>query len=202
MSEYIGLCHRCEHRAKYLEDYERAKQKLIEQGRRDEIPNLFVHRPRCECGLDQAVHSCYMYQPVKPLVIEKKRRRRTASACSSDDIRTVPCGTVTRGYPGSTCNDRRRAAAVLDTGGTEMTALEKQVGGEHYKQYRIQPAVFCQENRIPWCEANIIKYVCRHRTKGGAADIDKAIHYLELIKQMEYEPCECEEEKPRPLSWE
>jgi len=71
MNKYMGLCHRCEHRVKYIEDYEKEKQKLIAEGRRNEIESLFVHRPRCECGGGSAVHSCYMYQPVKPLIIEK-----------------------------------------------------------------------------------------------------------------------------------
>ena len=62
-----------------------------------------------------------------------------------------------------------------------------QVGGEHYKAMAIQPAEFCQRNRVPWCEANVIKYVCRHRVKNGRQDIEKAIHYLNLLLEWEYE---------------
>lgn len=65
-------------------------------------------------------------------------------------------------------------------------ALEVQVGGGHYKEFKIQPVEFCQANKIPYCEANVIKYVCRHANKNGAQDIKKAIHYLELLLQMEY----------------
>lgn len=67
-----------------------------------------------------------------------------------------------------------------------MNALEKQVGGSHYKDFAIQPAEFCQRNRLPYCEANVIKYVSRHRQKNGADDIKKAIHYLEMLLEMEY----------------
>lgn len=64
-------------------------------------------------------------------------------------------------------------------------ALQKEVGGEHYKM-KIQPIEFITANNIPFIEGNVIKYVCRHRKKNGVQDIDKAIHYLELLKQLEY----------------
>ena len=67
-----------------------------------------------------------------------------------------------------------------------MSALSKQEGGGHYKQMKIQPVEYIVENNIPYCEANVIKYVSRHREKNGAQDIRKAIHYLELILQMQY----------------
>lgn len=56
----------------------------------------------------------------------------------------------------------------------------KQVGGSHYKDMPIQPGEFIRLNGIGWYEGNAIKYICRHRQKGGATDLQKAIHYLEL----------------------
>lgn len=50
----------------------------------------------------------------------------------------------------------------------------------------IQPVEFIYRNNIPFCEANVIKYVCRWRKKNGIEDINKAIHYLELLKQLEF----------------
>ena len=41
-------------------------------------------------------------------------------------------------------------------------------------------------NNIPYAEGNVIKYVLRHDMKGGAEDIDKAIRYLEMIKEEKY----------------
>ena len=67
-----------------------------------------------------------------------------------------------------------------------MNALEKQPGGDHYKSMKIQPVEFIVENGIDFLEANVIKYVCRHESKNGLEDIEKAIHYLELIKQLKY----------------
>jgi len=66
-------------------------------------------------------------------------------------------------------------------------ATEKQVGGEHYKNCKIQPVDYIVENNLTFLEGNAIKYITRHRKKGeGAKDIEKAIHYLEMILEMEY----------------
>ena len=56
----------------------------------------------------------------------------------------------------------------------------KQVGGTHY-QVPIQPIEYIVKNDIPYREGNVIKYVTRHKSKNGAEDIKKAIHYLEMI---------------------
>ena len=61
-----------------------------------------------------------------------------------------------------------------------MSSKDKQVGGEHYKLV-IQPIDFIVKNEIPFREANVIKYVTRHRQKNGKQDIQKAIHYLEML---------------------
>lgn len=63
---------------------------------------------------------------------------------------------------------------------------DKQVGGDHYKSMKIQPGEFIRHNDIGWYEGNAIKYICRHRLKGGKQDLEKAIHYLELTLR-EYE---------------
>ena len=46
-------------------------------------------------------------------------------------------------------------------------SLEKQVGGKHYKNMKIQPAEFINENKLLFAEGNAIKYICRHSLKGG-----------------------------------
>jgi hypothetical protein len=60
-------------------------------------------------------------------------------------------------------------------------ADEKQIGGQHYKGMKIQPSEFIAKNDLKWYEGNAIKYICRHRLKNGKQDIEKAIHYLELL---------------------
>lgn len=71
--------------------------------------------------------------------------------------------------------------------GEHYSALYKQEGGNHYKDMVIQPIEFIVENDLPFREANAIKYICRHYQKNGADDIRKAIHYLEMILETEYE---------------
>ena len=67
-----------------------------------------------------------------------------------------------------------------------MTATKKQVGGKHYTNYKIQPIEFITSNNIGFIEGNVIKYLLRFKEKNGIEDIDKAIHYLELLKEMYY----------------
>ena len=58
------------------------------------------------------------------------------------------------------------------------SAFDKQVSGNHYKDKGVQPIVYIHANDLGFCEGNVIKYVTRHKSKAGAADIKKAIHYL------------------------
>ena len=69
---------------------------------------------------------------------------------------------------------------------TQKDALQKQEGGTHYKKFRIQPAEFIHANSIPYLEGCAVKYLCRHRDKGGVTDLLKAKHYIDLIIQLEY----------------
>jgi hypothetical protein len=66
------------------------------------------------------------------------------------------------------------------------SALDRQVGGEHYKNdFKIQPIEFITANKLSFIQASIIKYICRYNKKNGKEDIDKAIHYCELLKELE-----------------
>lgn len=61
------------------------------------------------------------------------------------------------------------------------TALEKQVGGNHYSKLKIQPVDYILENNIGFCEGCVIKYVTRWRDKGGIEDLKKARHFLDIL---------------------
>lgn len=65
-------------------------------------------------------------------------------------------------------------------------ALDSQVSGKHYKGFAIQPVEFIYKNNIPYLEGNVIKYILRHSMKNGVEDINKAIHYLNILKEMHY----------------
>ena len=62
-----------------------------------------------------------------------------------------------------------------------MKSFKKQVGGNHYLKYKIQPVDFIIKNNIGFVEGNIIKYILRFKDKGGIADLEKAKHYIELL---------------------
>ena len=70
--------------------------------------------------------------------------------------------------------------------GTGYKSLDKQHGGSHYKKFKIQPAEFINENQLLFAEGNAIKYICRLSAKGKEEDIKKAIHYLEMILERDY----------------
>ncbi len=59
------------------------------------------------------------------------------------------------------------------------------IGGEHYL-LPIQPVDYIHANNLTFMEGNVVKYVTRHRTKNGAEDVQKAIHYCQLILKLEY----------------
>jgi hypothetical protein len=67
-------------------------------------------------------------------------------------------------------------------------ALARQEGGGHYKAMKIQPVEFIHANGVGYLEGNVIKYISRHKSKGKAEDVRKAIHYCELLLQLEYGP--------------
>lgn len=61
-----------------------------------------------------------------------------------------------------------------------------QVGGNHYKDFKIQPLEFTMANNLDFIQGNIIKYACRHKQKNGREDLLKVIHYAELALQLQY----------------
>ena len=67
-----------------------------------------------------------------------------------------------------------------------MSAYKKQIGGKHYLKYKIQPSKFVIENKLLFPEGNVIKYICRHQYKGGKQDLEKAIHFIEMIIERDY----------------
>ena len=66
------------------------------------------------------------------------------------------------------------------------SALDKQVSGNHYKDCGIQPIEYIHANGLSYFQGNVVKYVTRYKDKAGKADLEKAIHYLELIIELEY----------------
>ena len=70
---------------------------------------------------------------------------------------------------------------------SDTSPTAKQIGGQHYKNLSIQPSEYIIKNNLDWCSGNAIKYITRWKFKHDSLDkqiedIDKAIHYLELLK--------------------
>ncbi len=68
----------------------------------------------------------------------------------------------------------------------EGNALATQVGGDHYKKYKIQPVEYIHANGIEFMPGCAIKYLSRYKDKGGADDVRKALHFCKLILELEY----------------
>ena len=66
-------------------------------------------------------------------------------------------------------------------------ASETQIGGSHYSEMAIQPTEFIHKNGLSFIQGNIIKYVCRYKSKGGIEDLNKAKHYIDLLIEFEEE---------------
>jgi hypothetical protein len=67
----------------------------------------------------------------------------------------------------------------------EPNPLDKQVGGSHYKRWKIQPLEFVEANKLSWFGFVILKYLFRIESKTTSVekqveDLDKLIHYSRL----------------------
>jgi hypothetical protein len=68
----------------------------------------------------------------------------------------------------------------------EAFPQDKQIGGNHYKEFHIQPYEFISKNNLSFFQGTLLKYVCRYLLKNGIEDLNKIIHYCELeIKENE-----------------
>jgi len=67
-----------------------------------------------------------------------------------------------------------------------MSALDKQIGGGHYKDMVIQPVEFITKNNLGFIEGCIIKYISRYKDKNGVEDLKKIKHYVDLLIEINY----------------
>lgn len=69
----------------------------------------------------------------------------------------------------------------------EGVANDKQFGGQHYKQFKIQPWDFIAKNDIGYLAGDAIVYIARYKEKNGIEDLRKAIHFIEKLIEVELE---------------
>lgn len=65
--------------------------------------------------------------------------------------------------------------------------LEIQVGGNHYKDFVIQPVEYTMKNKLSFLQGCIIKRISRYNKKGGKGlqDLKKIQHEVDLIIELE-----------------
>ena len=71
--------------------------------------------------------------------------------------------------------------------GIAKTALDIQVGGNHYKGFEIQPVEFSTKNKLGFLQGCIVKRICRYNLPdgGGIKDLKKIKHEINLLIQLE-----------------
>lgn len=71
---------------------------------------------------------------------------------------------------------------------TTTNPLDVQVGGSHYKGFKIQPGEFSEANGLSFFEGSVIKRICRHSRGGkGLEDLEKSIHEIRLLAKLQYD---------------
>ncbi len=101
--------------------------------------------------------------------LEEIMRRRAEDRCHVCSTMLVHGDCPIPGCPGS---------------GIPEKAMNKQVGGDHYRDMAIQPVEFIHRNSIPYIEGCAIDCLC-HWRKNGVQDLEKAKHFIDLLIEME-----------------
>lgn len=76
----------------------------------------------------------------------------------------------------------------------EESQLDIQIGGDHYKDLKIQPIEYIYQNKIGFIEGSAINYLTRWRSKGWIDDLKKARHFIDML-------IEFEDKKPKKKSF-
>jgi hypothetical protein len=63
-------------------------------------------------------------------------------------------------------------------------AFDTQVGGDHYKDMKIQPTEFIEANELSFLEGCVVKRICRWRRKNGIEDLEKAKHEIDMLIEL------------------
>ena len=63
--------------------------------------------------------------------------------------------------------------------------LPDNVSPQHYQQGNIQVLDFITDQKFTYLEGNIVKYICRYKTKNGLEDLEKADYYLSRLIELQ-----------------
>lgn len=82
--------------------------------------------------------------------------------------------------------EQKEQADLAPTPANNISAKQTQIGGDHYKNFAIQPIEYIMKNNLSFGQGNVIKYVTRYKDKNGIEDLKKAKHYIDLLIEEEY----------------
>ena len=74
----------------------------------------------------------------------------------------------------------RKHGEIIPATEEEISALNRQIGGSHYKR-AIQPWDIISEWKLNFWAGNAVKYILRYPYKGRKEDLEKARHYLDYL---------------------
>ena len=75
---------------------------------------------------------------------------------------------------------------VVDSTGAKRSARGRQVAGDHYRQFKIQPWDVIEEYGLDFFEGSALKYLLRAGRKGSKVeDLKKCRHYLDKLIEIE-----------------
>lgn len=193
--DYLHIAESQKDRAPYAEKLHRAHPYGVpyDYGNPPTTPEGYpIHCKGCEEG----VFKCYCGTPdhLKECIEWKKKnlfRTRTGRYTTTDDS-PLKASTVVNGGIGYGLFDDLRPEREADPDyaeeveGGDPAPEWTQKSPSHYGEESIQPVEYIQRNGLDFFEGNVIKYVTRHKHKDGRRDIEKAIHYLEMILANRY----------------
>ena len=81
-------------------------------------------------------------------------------------------------------SSKKGSRTVIEGSNLNASALDKQIGGNHYRGFKIQPIEFITKNKLSFIQGCIIKYICRFENKNGIQDLEKIKHYCDLQIQL------------------
>lgn len=63
--------------------------------------------------------------------------------------------------------------------------LKTQIGGLHYKSFKMQPVELYARVPFNYFQSSIIRYALRFKNKNGKQDLEKCLHISDLGKQLD-----------------
>ncbi len=80
-----------------------------------------------------------------------------------------------------------KVMGMMHKDSTPANPLNTQIGGDHYKNFQIQPIEFITKNKLSFLQGDIIKRICRYNLTGGKSieDLEKIKHEVDLLISFE-----------------